>query len=48
LIADLDLDTLLARRRFFDATGHYARSDIFRLVVDERPKPAVAAPEPHE
>jgi nitrilase len=43
LFGDLDLDTLLARRRWFDATGHYARPDIFRLVVDDRPKPAVAA-----
>jgi nitrilase len=42
LVADLDLDTLLAQRRWFDATGHYARPDIFRLVVDDRPKPAVA------
>jgi nitrilase len=43
LVADLDLDTLLAQRRWFDATGHYARPDIFRLVVDDRPKPAVTA-----
>jgi nitrilase len=42
LVADIDLDELLARRRFFDATGHYARPDVFRLVVDDRPKPAVS------
>jgi nitrilase len=50
LTADLDLDVLLARRRFFDATGHYARPDVFRLFVDDRPKPAVttASAEPHE
>jgi len=41
LIADLDLDALPARKRLFDATGHYNRPDIFRLTVDERPKPAV-------
>ena len=43
LIADLDLDDLLPRRRWFDATGHYARPDVFRLLVDDRPKPAVEA-----
>jgi nitrilase len=41
LTADLDLDALLPRRRWFDATGHYARPDVFRLLVDDRPKPAV-------
>ena len=41
LVADLDLDLLLARRRLFDATGHYNRPDVFRLLVDDRPRPAV-------
>ena len=41
LIADLDLDSLPARKRLFDATGHYNRPDVFGLTVDDRPKPAV-------
>jgi nitrilase len=41
LITDVDLDSLLARKRWFDAAGHYNRPDVFRLTVDERPKPAV-------
>jgi nitrilase len=43
LFADLDLGSLPARKRLFDATGHYNRPDVFRLLVDEREKPAVAA-----
>jgi len=46
LIAEVDLDALLARKRRFDAAGHYNRPDVFRLTVDERPKPAVSL-EPH-
>jgi nitrilase len=41
LIADLDLDSLPARKRLFDAAGHYNRPDVFQLTVDDRPKPAV-------
>lgn len=36
--ADLDLGSARAQRRMFDPTGHYARPDVFRLVVDARPK----------
>ena len=38
LVVDLDL-TAIARSKFdFDVTGHYARPDVFRLIVDESPK----------
>ena len=39
LHAELDLDAARARRRLFDPVGHYNRPDVFRLVVDDRPKP---------
>jgi nitrilase len=39
LYATLDLDAARARRRMFDPVGHYNRPDVFRLVVDDRPKP---------
>jgi nitrilase len=39
LYAELDLDAARARHRLFDPVGHYNRPDVFRLVVDDRPKP---------
>jgi nitrilase len=47
LVADLDLDSIPARKRRFDATGHYNRPDVFRLIVDDRPKPSVVI-QPHD
>jgi nitrilase len=41
LYAELDLAAARASRRQFDVAGHYARPDVFRLVVDTRSKPAV-------
>ena len=38
LIADLDLDEIPRAKFDFDVVGHYARPDVFRLIVDERPK----------
>jgi len=35
LDADIDLDDIARARLDFDAVGHYARPDVFRLVVDE-------------
>lgn len=45
LAADLDL-TLIPRAKYdFDVVGHYARPDIFRLLVDTRPRPPVTLAE---
>ena len=37
LVADLDLDDIARAKYDFDATGHYARPDVFQLTVNERP-----------
>lgn len=41
LLAELEPGLLARQRLEFDVVGHYARPDIFRLEVDERPHPAV-------
>ncbi len=41
LVADLDLDEIARAQLDFDAVGHYARPDVFRLEVNERPPLAV-------
>ena len=41
LTADLDLGEVAEGKYDLDTTGHYARPDIFRLEVNERPAPAV-------
>ncbi len=38
LLADLDLREVARSRFDFDATGHYARPDVFRLTVNETPQ----------
>jgi len=38
LIAELDLDQVTRGKYDLDVVGHYARPDIFQLLVDERPK----------
>ena len=42
LFADIDLDEIARGKFDFDVAGHYARPDIFRLIVDEAPKPPVS------
>lgn len=37
LFADLDLAEVARSRFDFDAVGHYARPDVFQLIVNERP-----------
>ena len=41
LTAEVDLAEIVRGKYDFDATGHYARPDVFRLTVNERPMPAV-------
>ena len=40
LTADLDLDEITRGKFDFDVVGHYARPDVFRLVVNTSPMPA--------
>ncbi|MFL9925769.1 carbon-nitrogen hydrolase family protein [Herbaspirillum lusitanum] len=42
LSAELDLDDVVRGKFDFDVAGHYARADVFRLQVDERPQLAVS------
>ena len=42
LYADLDRMDVARGKYDFDATGHYARPDVFQLVVDTNPKPSVS------
>ena len=38
LIAGIDVNAACASRRKFDASGHYARPDVFSLSVDRSHK----------
>jgi nitrilase len=42
LYADIDLDEITRGKFDFDVTGHYARPEVFRLIVDEEAKPSVS------
>lgn len=42
ITAEIDLSEIARAKFDFDATGHYARSDVFSLHVDRRKKPAVS------
>lgn len=41
LAAELDTDDIARAQFDFDVVGHYARPDVFTLLVDEQSKPAV-------
>ncbi|WP_428486191.1 Nit6803 family nitrilase [Rhodopila sp.] len=44
LIADLDIGLITKRKRMMDSVGHYARSELLRLWLDDRPAPAMLTP----
>ena len=44
LYADLDMGEIVRSRFDFDVIGHYARPDVFRLLVDERSRKSVDSP----
>jgi nitrilase len=46
LRAELDLGRIAEGKFDFDVTGHYARPDVFRLLVNERPAPPVGRLDP--
>ena len=37
LFADLDLGAIARSKFDFDVVGHYARADVFQLIVNEKP-----------
>ncbi|MBM3556419.1 MAG: nitrilase [Alphaproteobacteria bacterium] len=46
LSAELDLDDIARGKYDFDVVGHYARPDVFRLLVNEAPTPPVVGGKP--
>lgn len=47
-IADLDFDLITKRKRMMDSVGHYSRPDLFELLVDKSPRPAIRSHETSE
>ena len=43
LFADVDLGEIARAKLDFDAVGHYARPDVFKLIVNEEPQATVIA-----
>ncbi len=37
LLADLDMNLIVKRKRMMDSVGHYARPELLHLVLDDRP-----------
>ncbi len=40
LVADLDLAEIARAKFDFDVVGHYARPDLFQLIINENPRTA--------
>ena len=43
LFAELNLSEVVRGKYDFDVVGHYARPDVFQLLVDEYPKSPVVS-----
>lgn len=43
--ADIDLESIALAKNVVDPAGHYSRSDVTRLVLDDRPRRPVVRPE---
>jgi nitrilase len=41
LLADIEIDAVVAARRRIDVAGHYARPDVFQLHVNRQPQSPV-------
>lgn len=41
VVADLDLNLIVKRKRMMDSVGHYARPELLKLVLDNRPAHAM-------
>jgi predicted amidohydrolase len=46
LYAEIDLEAAIREKHSRDVAGHYARPDVFRLVVNTEPKPAISFVQP--
>lgn len=42
VLAEVELDRIREEQQAFDAVGHYNRPDVFRLMVDDRPRRSVS------
>jgi nitrilase len=45
LVADLDPGEITRAKFDLDVVGHYARPDVFQLIVNERPQRSVVSQE---